>query len=40
MVPVPGKHWVSSRKTMALTLHRTRIEQSPAFAHLEDWDVA
>jgi hypothetical protein len=24
---------------MALTLRRTRIEQSPAFAHLEDWDV-
>jgi hypothetical protein len=23
----------------ALTLRRTRIEQSPAFAHLEDWDV-
>jgi hypothetical protein len=24
---------------MALTLRRTRLEQSPAFADLEDWDV-
>ena len=27
------------RQNMGLLLRRTRIEQSPAFAHLGDWDV-